>query len=57
MKYENETKLSKEVWWIKRSNYTPKIEWKILRVSFIFNIKKILFMFKGKIRNRAICWR
>ena len=37
MKYENETKLSKEVWRIKRSNYTPQIEWKILRVCPPFN--------------------
>ena len=37
MKYENETELSKEVWWIKRSNYMPQIEWKILRVCPPFN--------------------
>ena len=37
MKYENETELSKEVWRIKRSNYTPQIKWKILRVCPPFN--------------------
>ena len=35
--YKNDTELSKELWQIKRKNYTPEITWTIIRKCFPYN--------------------
>ena len=36
-KYKHETELSKEVWEIKRRNYIPKVNWKIIKRCISYN--------------------
>ena len=38
VKHKNDTKLSKEFWEIKKSNGTPRITWKIIRICRSYNL-------------------
>ena len=39
--YENDTELSKRQWTRKRSHFTPKVTWKLIRICAPFNKFKI----------------
>ena len=38
--YANDTKLSKEYWYIKRNNFIPKVSWSILRECPLYSLSK-----------------
>ena len=50
--YKNNTKLSKELWQIKMKNYTPKINWRIIRKCppYKYNSRKCYLCLNEKLK-------
>ena len=47
--YKSDTELSKELWQMKMKNYSPKITWKIISLSYNYRIRKCYLFLNEKL--------